>query len=56
MIGTKVTCEDLESGESETAIIRDNYVVIVDGKMEVSHIQRYKNGTTQITVKAKEDK
>lgn len=51
MSGTRVTAMDLDSGESDSVEIRDNYVVITDGRCEISHEQRYANGTTVITLK-----
>jgi hypothetical protein len=50
--GTEVTCKDIETGESETQIIEDNYVVITDGRCFISHIQSYPgSGTTVLTIK-----
>jgi hypothetical protein len=52
MKGTRVTCEDLETGETQSVIIRDDYVVICDGRAYVDGIQAWgKSGTQQITVK-----
>ena len=50
--GTRITCEDLESGETETRVIRDDWVVITDGKYEVASLSQYANGTAVVTVKA----
>ncbi|HEY2088539.1 MAG TPA: hypothetical protein VGH54_21290 [Mycobacterium sp.] len=50
MTGTKVTAEDLDTGESESHEIRDNYVLTTDGECQVTHTQV--SGTTHvITVK-----
>ena len=49
--GTRVTCEDIETGETESRVIRDDYALIVDGAMELAHLQVYRNGTVQIVLK-----
>lgn len=54
MKGTRITCEDLESGETETQTIVDGYCIVTDGLMEVTSMQVYGNGTVQLTLKKKE--
>jgi hypothetical protein len=50
--GTRVTCTDLDSGESEECEITDDYVIVTDGRCYVSHIQVYpKSGTSVLTLK-----
>ena len=51
MSGTRVTCTDLATGESDSIEIRDNYVLVTDGRCEVTHEQRFANGTVQLTIK-----
>lgn len=51
MSGTRVTCTDIDSGESESVEITDNYVVITDGSYFVAHEQRHANGTVVLTLK-----
>ena len=48
--GTEVTAKDLSSGENNSVVIRDNYVLITDGDCQVTYTQV--SGTTHvITVK-----
>lgn len=49
--GTRVTAVDLDSGESETVEIENDYLVICDGDRYIDGIQVYANGTAVITVK-----
>ncbi len=49
--GTRITATDVQTGETQTQVIRDDYCLITDGRMEVSTFQRYANGTVQITLK-----
>lgn len=51
MSGTRVTCEDIETGESETQVIEDDWVMVCDGKYEITHINSFANGTAVVTVK-----
>ena len=54
MSGTRVTCEDVETGETESHVIENNYVVIVDGNTYVDGVQHYPGtGTTTLTIKRK---
>ena len=48
--GTRVTATDLSTGESESVVIFNDYVVICDGKYRISSVQRHSNGTVQITL------
>lgn len=49
----KVTCEDTETGDTDTKIIPDNnYVLIVTGKCELTNTQVYPaKGTHVLTIK-----
>lgn len=51
MSGTRVTCTDLSSGESDSVEIRDNYLLVTDGNCELASEQHHANGTTVLTVK-----
>lgn len=53
MSGTRVTCTDITSGESETATITDNFIVITDGTSYLDSQQIHSNGTTVITIKGR---
>lgn len=47
----EVTVRDTENGDTDTATIENNYLVITAGNCEVTNTQIYANGTTVITVK-----
>ncbi len=50
--GTKVTVEDVGSGESASRVIKDDYNLVTDGDCFVSGIQVYpESGTHVITIK-----
>lgn len=50
--GTRVMCEDLATGETESVVIKNDYVVITDGSRYVSSTQLHGGaGTAVITVK-----
>ena len=51
MSGTEITARDLDSGETETKVIRDDWLVITDGAYEIAGVQVYGNGTVQVTLK-----
>lgn len=50
-VGTVVTAVDLATGYSETITIRDDFVVITDGRARLTSRQVHANGTAQLTVK-----
>ncbi len=54
MSGTRVTATDLETGESETVEIVDDYVVTTDGRCYVAGVQAFRNGTHVVTIKRAE--
>lgn len=55
MNGTRVTCEDVTTGESESAVITDNYLVVTDGNRYLANVQHYPEaGTTVLTIRTKE--
>lgn len=50
----KVTVLDTESGESKTATIENDYILIVAGTCELTNIQDYPTkGTRVLTVKGR---
>lgn len=51
MSGTRVTCEDITTGESESVIIQDNYILVTDGLCELTYEQHHANGTVVLTIK-----
>lgn len=51
--GIRVTVTDLDSGESETAVISDSYVLTCAGSCYLAHTQSYANGTVVLTVKGR---
>lgn len=51
MRGTRVTCMDIETGESEARTITDDYLVVCDGKAYVDSVQVYANGTAVVTIR-----
>lgn len=54
MSGTRVTCEDIETGESETTVIENDYVVVTDGNRYVHDVRWHQGGTVVITIKRSE--
>lgn len=49
--GTKVTAEDLDSGDTEIRVIHDNYVLVTDGDCHLAGVQKHEDGTHVITVR-----
>lgn len=49
--GIEVTVKDLRSGDTESTVIRDDYVIVTAGSCEVTSISAYGNGTAVLTVK-----
>ena len=47
----EVTATDLGTGDSETVVITDDYVLTCAGSAYVAHVSAYANGTHVITVK-----
>lgn len=53
--GTRVTCEDVATGESETQVIENDWLVICDGDRYLDGIQAYPStGTVVLTIKRTE--
>lgn len=55
MPGTRVTCEDLDTGESESAEIHDDWLLICDGDRYLHHVNCHANGTVVLTIKRRTD-
>ncbi len=51
MSGTRVTAEDINTGESEAVVIRDDYVLICDGEIYLDSAVHHANGTTVLMIK-----
>jgi hypothetical protein len=51
--GTRVTCEDIATGESESKTIENDWMVITDGRYYLDGIVTHANGTVQLTLKMK---
>ena len=52
MKGAKVTCEDLETGESETKVVEPgDYLFVTVEPCHIDGIQTYSTGTHVVTVK-----
>lgn len=50
--GIRVTVEDLATGDTETKVIRDDWVLICDGRVYLDGLQEWpKSGTVQLTIK-----
>lgn len=51
--GIRVTVEDLQTGETESTVIRDDYVCVCAGTCYVEHTNVYGTGTHVLTVKGR---
>lgn len=51
--GIRVTVEDLQSGESESTVIDNDYVLITAGTCYRSHVNAHANGTHVLTIKGR---
>ena len=49
--GIRVTVEDLETGDTDSAVIWNNYVLITAGSCEQTYRQISANGTHVLTIK-----
>ncbi len=49
----EVTVRDTETGDSETATITNDYIVIVAGTCHVAGTQTHANGTHVLTIKGR---
>lgn len=51
--GTQVTCRDVQTGQTGSKTIRDDYLLVTDGRCYLDGIQRHANGTTVLTIKTR---
>jgi hypothetical protein len=52
--GIRVTVEDLKTGDTDSVVIRDDYVCICAGSCYVAHTQAWgKSATHQLTIKGR---
>jgi hypothetical protein len=49
--GTRVTAQDIGTGDAESRVIKDDYSLVTDGDCYVHGVVAYRNGTHVITVK-----
>lgn len=55
MSGVRVTCEDVDTGESESKVLHDDWMVITDGRYYLDGVQSYPGtGTVVLTIKRSE--
>jgi hypothetical protein len=52
--GTKVTAQDVATGDNESVVIVNDYVCTTDGTCHVAHVQAFANGTHVLTIKGRE--
>ena len=50
-MATRVTCEDLDTGETESVVIEDDYVLVTDGSVHLTYQSVFVNGTATLTLK-----
>ena len=56
MPGTRVTCTDLDTGDTETRVIEDDYAVICDGDKYIDGFTvNTRPGTVVVTIKTRKD-
>lgn len=53
MSGISVTIKDLGTGDTESAEITDDYIIVTAGTCHVAHIQSHANGTHVLTIKGR---
>lgn len=53
-MSTRVTCEDLDTGETDSVVIEDDYCLVTDGRVELAHQTMFVNGTTTLTLKRRD--
>lgn len=51
MSGTRVTCIDIDNGDTKSAIITNDYIVVTDGNRYIASVQTHGNGTHVVTIK-----
>ena len=51
----EVTVRDTETGESTTATIENDYIIVTAGTCEVASTQAHANGTHVLTIKGRRE-
>lgn len=51
--GVRVTVDDLKTLDRDSAIIRNDYVIVTAGSCYLAYVQEHKNGTVQLTIKGR---
>lgn len=51
----RVTITDTENGDTETAEIWNDYLLIAAGNRYLAHVQEHASGTTVLTIKTNKD-
>lgn len=55
MSGTRVTCTDVDTGEAESTVIENDYIIVCDGNRYIGNVTAYpKSGTVVITIKRRQ--
>lgn len=49
----RVTVEDLDSGDSGSVEVQDDFILVTVGDCYVAHEQVHANGTVQLTIKGR---
>lgn len=49
----KVTVTDLDTGDSESAVVTDDYILTCAGSCHLAHVATYANGTHVLTIKGR---
>ena len=56
MPGTRVTCTDIDTGDTKTRVIENDYVVICDGDKYIYGLAvNTQPGTVVVTIKTRKD-
>ena len=56
VLGTRVTCTDIDTGDTETRVIENDYVVICDGDKYIDGFTvNTRPGTVVVTIKTRKD-
>ena len=51
MSGIRITVTDIDTGESESRDICDDYCLVTDGSVYLDGVVKHANGTTVLTLK-----
>ena len=52
--GTRVTAQDVATGDNDSIVIVNDYVCITDGTCHIAHVQSFANGTHILTIKGRQ--